>query len=176
MVFGEIPKRLTGADCKSVVLWLRRFKSYSLHNNKLSKYEEITMKKFNIFVCACVLLVGVQSAFGSQLFTFTNALKQSSTYTDTMNVYFNGKLGFSQIPPNSIPHNVEWSRVQYQCNFITPCKGHITLKMGSQFPVFTVATFTLNMQYGVVDITTPRDDYIVAGSGSPSLFVEKNDN
>lgn len=134
------------------------------------------MKKFNIFVCTCVLLMGIQSAFGTQLFIFTNALKTSTTYTDIINVYFNGKLGFSQIPPNSIQHTVLWSSVQSQCNFITPCKGRITLKIGPQFPAFTVATFTLNMQYGVVDITTPRDDYIVAGSGSPSLFVEKNDN
>ena len=34
MIFGEIPKWPTGADCKSVVVRLRRFESSSPHERK----------------------------------------------------------------------------------------------------------------------------------------------
>ena len=114
------------------------------------------MKKFNIFVSACVLLMGIHMAVARP---YPYALEVKSNIAaygpsaGNADVYLNGQKIMSNIKPGGVGYETSIEEIGIVCATLMYCKGYITLSY--QTPgILKIATFELiETDRGIVSLS-----------------------
>jgi len=113
------------------------------------------MKKFNIFVCACVLLMGIQSAFSAaNMFAIDETSIPTNVQEGYIKVFAVGQHGNPLIEVmetfSGVVNRERWSSFQKACNYRKMCEIVIYSSVHPKM----IASFMININSGMTTVVT----------------------